>query len=54
MTNEEFVEEVYYLAHKKGVLNEFRDEVTKIKTSHQKMSLYDAVEIVQRKFNLSE
>lgn len=50
MTNEEFVEEVYHLAHKNGVLNEFRDEVHRVKNTNNKLSLCDAVEIVERKY----
>lgn len=54
MTNEEFVEEVYHLAHKNGVLDDFRNDVTQVKSDNKKMSLHEAVEIVQRKYNLSE
>ena len=52
MTNEEFVEEVYHLAHTKGVLNEFRDEVNIMKKTNHNLSLCDAVEIVERKYKL--
>jgi len=52
MTNEEFVEEVYYLAHTKGILNEFRDEVHKMKEINNNLSLCEVVEIVERKYNL--
>jgi hypothetical protein len=52
MTNEEFVEEVYYKAHQKGVFKEFSNEVTQIKKVNDNLSLCDAVEIVERKFKL--
>lgn len=52
MTNEQYVEEVYHLAHNRGVLNEFRDEVQSVKKTNNKLSLYDAVEIVERKYKL--
>jgi hypothetical protein len=52
MTNEQYVEEVYHLAHNRGVLNEFRDEVQTVKKTNHRLSLYDAVEIVERKYKL--
>jgi hypothetical protein len=52
MTNEEFVEEVYYKAHMKGVFTEFSKEVHQLKKVDDNLSLCDAVEIVERKFKL--
>lgn len=52
MTNEEFVEEVFHIAHTKGVLHEFRDDVHSVKKSNHRLSLYDAVEIVEKKYRL--
>lgn len=52
MTNEEFVEEVYHLAHKKGILSQVRTDVDILKKSNEKMSYYEIVEIVERKYNI--
>lgn len=52
MTNEQFVEEIYHLAHYKGVINQFRNEVKEIKKTNPKLSHCEVVEIVEKKYNL--
>jgi len=52
MTNEQYVEEIYHLAHNRGVLNEFREDVQTVKITNNKLSLSDVVEIVERKYKL--
>jgi hypothetical protein len=52
MTNEQYVEEIYHLAHNRGVLNEFREDVQTVKKTNNKLSLSDVVEIVECKYKL--
>jgi phage FluMu gp28-like protein len=52
MTNEQFVEEVYYLAHHNGVINQFRNEITETRKANHKLSLCEVVEIVEKKYKL--
>jgi len=52
MTNEQFVEEVYYLAHSNGVINQFRNEISEIKKVNHKLSLCEVIEIVEKKYKL--
>lgn len=52
MTNEEYVEEVYFLAHKNGILDEFRGEVDKLKKTNENLTMCEVVEIVERKYKL--
>ena len=52
MTNEQFVEEVYHMAHYNGVINQFRTEVNETKKTNHKLSLCEVVEIVEKKYNL--
>jgi hypothetical protein len=40
------------LAHNRGVLNEFREDVQTVKKTNNKLSLSDVVEIVERKYKL--
>jgi hypothetical protein len=50
MSNEEHVEEMYYLSHISGVFSEFSNEVTKIKTNNPKRSFSEVVQDVFEKF----
>ena len=52
MTNEQYVEEIYHLAHNKGVLCEFRNDVQTVRKTNDKLSMSDVVEIVERKYKL--
>lgn len=46
MLNEEFVEEMYLLAHRSEVIDEFRSAVMEESLKNQKTSRYDIVEKV--------
>jgi hypothetical protein len=46
MLNEEFVEEMYLLAHRSEVIDEFRSAVTEESLKNPKTSRYDIVEKV--------
>lgn len=52
MTNEQYVEEIYHLAHNRGILTEFRNDVQKEKKTNNKLSLSEVVEIVEQKYKL--
>ena len=52
MTHEEYVEEVYIWAHKNGILDEFRGDVDQIKKTNENLSMYEIVEMVERKYKL--
>jgi hypothetical protein len=50
MSNEEHVEEMYYLSHVCGVFREFSEEVTKLKIENPKKNFSEVVEGVFEKF----
>lgn len=43
MTNEEITEEIYHDAHKRGFINELRDELDLLRITHPKMDRYDRI-----------
>jgi hypothetical protein len=49
MTNEDYIEEMFHIAHKCGVLNEFHNKVTEIHVK-QRTPLVTAVPIAFRAF----
>jgi|LakMenEpi03Aug12_release.lakeMendotaPanAssembly.Ray.scaffolds.fasta_scaffold1173328_2 hypothetical protein len=54
MTNEEIVEELYWKAHQKGLINELRDEVGRLNKEYPNMSSIERVELgymeIKRKY----
>lgn len=50
MSNEEYVEEMYYLSHISGVFSEFSNEVTKIKNNSPKRCFSEVVQDVFEEF----
>ena len=51
MLNEEFIEEMYWLAHSSKVIEEFRSLVTEESLKNPKTTRYDIVEKVFFKFD---
>jgi hypothetical protein len=52
MTNEEIIEELYWSAHRAGVLEQFRSEVSEITKNNPKTKMIDAAEQVYRRFRI--
>jgi hypothetical protein len=54
MTNEEIVEELYWKAHQKGLINELREEVGRLNKDYPSMSSIERVELgymeIKRKY----
>jgi hypothetical protein len=50
MSNEEHIEEMYYLSHISGVFKEFSNEVTKIKNNNPKRNFSEIVQDVFEEF----
>ncbi|NBU82974.1 MAG: hypothetical protein EBS55_15150 [Flavobacteriaceae bacterium] len=50
MSNEEHVEEMYFLAHVSGVFREFSEEVTRLRIEDPKKNFSEVVESVFEKF----
>lgn len=54
MTNEEIVEELYWKAHQKGLINELRDEVGRLNKEYPNMTSIERVELgymeIKRKY----
>lgn len=48
MSNEQRMEELYHKAYEKGFIDDFRQEVTNLKTKHSKTSLYEIVELAYK------
>ena len=53
MSNEKYIEELYYNAHKSGVFNEFSSEIDKKMSSERGIGRYEVTEKVYFQF-LSE
>lgn len=44
MTNEEFVEEIYHEAFEKGFIDELNTNISKLHSSHPRLTRYEKVE----------